>query len=427
MNQRRSIQDIIPPARSKPIRQSAHNQDTQTKGAAGSASKLPPRRPKEGGGIAGLLGIALGVIAVIGIAFGIASTVFHRAEAQITLHEFRVAVAETFTASPDGVLLSFSERSAEVLQTASVPQSGSEYVEERSSGTIAVFNEFSSAPQRLITNTRFETPQGLVYRIKSPIVVPGYTKKDGKVVPGTINATVFADEPGERYNIAASDFTIPGLKGSPQYESMFARSSAAFSGGFVGERAIVEASVRDTAVAALKGTAEAAAREKLLAERANGELVFTETVRIAFVEQPDKAGANGAEVSVLARATAPVFEEDRLARVIAGEGGITYESPLRIANANELLIQVAPSEGSPENVDVTISGDALLVGAYDQERLLNDLAGKDRRSVGVVLSGYPAISDMRIAVYPFWRGVLPEDPNRITVRVEDAALGASRD
>lgn len=364
-----------------------------------------------------MVGIAGLVVVLIVLAFVVVSTFFHRATVSISLNEFVVPITETFTASPDGVLLSFTERTVEETVTQSVPQSGSEFVEDHAFGTITIYNEHSTASQRLITNTRFESPEGFIYRIKNPVVVPGYTLTNGTKVPGKIEITAYADEAGETYNIAAADFTIPGLKGSPQYDAMYARSTEAFSGGFIGERAIVEKSIRDTTVLELKNTATAKVREKLLASVTESEVLFPETITINFIEQPEKVGSDGALVSVVAQATGQVFAEDKLARAIAQEGNVTYSAPLTIANFESLAILTEASK-TDDTITLTISGDARLVGAYDEKRLIQDLSGKDRRSVGTVLSGYPAIKDMRISVYPFWRGQLPEKVERITIAVE---------
>ena len=35
---------------------------------------------------------------------------------------------------------------------------------------------------------------------------------DGKNIPGSVDVKVYANEPGEKYNIGLSDFTIPVLK-----------------------------------------------------------------------------------------------------------------------------------------------------------------------------------------------------------------------
>jgi hypothetical protein len=108
-------------------------------------------------------------------------------------------------------------------------------VSEKASGTIVIYNNFSAAPQRLIKNTRFESPTSRIYRINQSLTVPGQKTENGKIVPGSIEAQVFADVAGEEYNSALSDFTIPGFKGdAKRYAGFYARSKTALRGGFEG-------------------------------------------------------------------------------------------------------------------------------------------------------------------------------------------------
>ena len=97
----------------------------------------------------------------------------------------------------------------------SVPTTGEEAVEVKASGKIMVYNNFSSEPQRLIIRTRFETKEGLIYRIPESIVVPGKTVKNGVETPGSKEIGVFADEPGDKYNIKRQILISPDLKMTP--------------------------------------------------------------------------------------------------------------------------------------------------------------------------------------------------------------------
>lgn len=416
---RRSIQDVIPPARSKPVRMNRQHQDEAPTQKTPPPPPRPPRDPLNPSGEAGekksflpVLGIIVGVVVLVGVVFGAVSTLLHRANVSVTLNRFSSTVAETFEASPDGLLLSFSEREAEEKATRTVSSTGSESVEDRASGTVFVYNEFSTGNQRLITNTRFETSEGLVYRIKTPIVVPGYTTKNGERVPGVVEAVVYADEPGEKYNSGGASFTFPGLKGTAQFEKIYAKSKGALSGGFVGTKAVVDEEVLNDALTSLKEEAEQKAKAVLAQGVGDAEVLFPGTITVAFVEEPVATSGNGALLSVKGIARAPVFDGVKLARVIATEGNVNYEGALRIENPEELTVNIEPS-AKEGNLSVTLSGEVRLVGVYDRNQLVADLAGKDRRSVGIVLSGYPAVSDMNISVYPFWRGRLPQDVHKI--------------
>jgi hypothetical protein len=123
----------------------------------------------------------------------------------------------------------------EINKEKSAVPTGVKEVETKASGQIIIYNAFSSATQPLVRNTRFETPDGKIYRIKQSLSVPGASIKDGETIPGSIEATVYADEAGEEYNISLTDFTIPGFKGGPRFDKFYARSKTPMSGGFMGK------------------------------------------------------------------------------------------------------------------------------------------------------------------------------------------------
>lgn len=416
--QRRSIQDIIPPARSKPIRQRKEEAEVETPTNGSPKLPLKPRR-REGTSMVGLFGIALGVIVIVGIAFGVVSTFFHRAEVVITPYAFQVTIADTFDAAPNGQTLSYNTVTFETTLSKEVPSTSSEYSEDRASGTITIFNEYSTQSQRLITNTRFETAEGLIYRVKSPVTVPGYTTSGGDKVPGSIEVTVYADDPGESYNIAPASFTIPGLAGSPQFDSMYARSDGAMTGGFVGERAVVDEAVRDAAALELRSELDRAAREGLRNRLSSEQFIIEDTLSVAFVDQPDKATDSGAEVSVKAIASAPAFNETQVAALVASEGGVVFDAPLEIQNREALTIQIDQSSDDQETLGFVISGDAQLVAQVDTEQFLRDIQGKDQGAVGSTLTRYPGIKDLNLSVYPFWRQSLPGETDRFTVTFDE--------
>lgn len=103
---------------------------------------------------------------------------------------------------------------------------------QKAFGELTVYNTFSSEPQKLIVNTRFLSLEGKLFRLKEGIVVPGAVMKAGKVVtPGSVSATVIADQEGSAYQIEPTRFTIPGLVGTPQYASFYAVSKNKMRGG----------------------------------------------------------------------------------------------------------------------------------------------------------------------------------------------------
>lgn len=114
--------------------------------------------------------------------------------------------------------------------------SGSEYIEKKASGVIAVYNEYSSESQVLARNTRFSTPDGKIYRADKKVIVPGAKIVNGKIISSSIDLTIIAEKAGEEYNIGSvPKFRIPGFQGSPKYDAFYGVGTSPIVGGFVGE------------------------------------------------------------------------------------------------------------------------------------------------------------------------------------------------
>lgn len=421
--QHRSIQDIIPPARSKPIRPSLSANPTNV-----PPPPTPPQpldmRPNRPRGMAGIMLIVAGVLIVLGVVLGVVSTFFHRAYVSVTPNRYTAVIQSTFESSPDNAQLPYEKVTAEDTASKTVPATGSQHVENHASGTITVYNSYSTKSERLITNTRFATKDGLIYKVHSPIVIPGYTMKAGVKVPGTADVVVYADEAGDKYNSGPQDFTIPGLKGSKQYDLMFAKSKAPLAGGFVGEQAVVDPTVRAQAVESLKADLERSLRDKIIATAPSGSLVFADTVSISYAEGTDTVDGQNAKVSVSGTASAPAFPETAFAAVLANAGGVSSESPLKVENPGDLSVHLNTPDalGSQTPLSLAVSGSANLVSVVDTEQLAKDLAGKNKGNVQAVLPAYPGIADIVVKVYPFWRSQIPQNIKDITVELVKKAL-----
>jgi hypothetical protein len=377
---------------------------------------LPPDPRTHRGGRGPLIGIVFGILVILGVGFGVATTVFDHATATVTVRTFTVPVSGSFEASPTGANLAFATKTATKTLSKTVPSTGSEHVSDSASGTIIVSNAYSATSQHYVANTRFQRADGHIYKTKVPVTVPGYTMQGVTIVPGTVEVMVYASEPGDASNtLAIVDFTIPGLKGAPQFTKVTARSKAALTGGFVGDRAVVSDAVRTKAVTDLSNELGAAARAALMAGLKSDDLIVPTSVTVSFATDPDQPVSGGATVTVHATASAPVFSIAVLARVIASGGTVTVTGPFTITNLSSLAPTVTPSK-TAGNLTLMLTGTAFLKGTYDRTALIQSLAGKNRKDAGAALSAYPAIEDMKIAVYPFWATTLPTDPGKITIK-----------
>ncbi|MDP3883172.1 MAG: hypothetical protein Q8Q48_03910 [Candidatus Staskawiczbacteria bacterium] len=116
------------------------------------------------------------------------------------------------------------------------PATGNASDEGKATGTITVYNKFDPpTPFTFRVGTRFLSDSGKLFIAPSKVVIPAAKKSGSKITPGSVQIKVEAVEGGDSYNISASNFSVPGLKGTAYYYSVYASSDSAMTGGYVGD------------------------------------------------------------------------------------------------------------------------------------------------------------------------------------------------
>ncbi len=305
-----------------------------------------------------------------------------------------------------------------------VSATGEETVVEQAKGTILIYNRHSTEPVRLITNTRFETTDKKLFRLKESIVVPGYTRADdGTIAPGVITAEVFADQPGEEYNVGPTKFTIPGFAGSPEFENVTGESIETMQGGFNGPRFIIDEGELQTAQQSLQMELRNSLLARVDAEKPAGFTVFPGAITFTYETLPAvEYGENLATIKEKAVLRIPLFENNVFAEYIAAATIPGYEeSPVRIEDTTTLTFAYTSATTSASNIaamdriEFTLIGRPLIVWTYDAEALKKDLVGKSKTALTAVLGAYPAIERADATFQPVWSGSFPDSPEGIEI------------
>ncbi len=306
-----------------------------------------------------------------------------------------------------------------------VKASGQETVSERATGKILIYNAHSATPQRLIKNTRFESPDGLIYRISESVEVPGTTKgQNGEVVPGVVTATVFADGTGEQYNIGPTRFTLPGLRGSDQYSTISGESTTAFTGGFDGSRYLISDSELSTAKQGLHLELRNSLLKKLETERPAGFVVYDNAVAITFTSLPATSyGAEMATIKERAILNVPLFKDSAFAKFLAEQTIPSYENEsVIISDPTSLTFSYSGATTSVSDISLLqslefkLQGVAQIVWAFDAEKLKADLAGLPKESLDSYLRDQGALERARSSIKPFWKSTFPDNVANINVK-----------
>lgn len=405
----KNLNDIIPPSRRRALE------------AAGGPAYVPPeppprtqRAPRPERGPRKFPVVTAGVAALVVLASVGALFAFADASVAVTPTQNAVTLDGQFIASADGDL-PFEVLTVEKVGSASVPSEGLETVEQSAQGSIVITNR-QDVPQQLIKNTRFETPDGLVFRIRDSVTVPA---------AGTLTATVYADATGDAYNVGPTTFTLPGLAGTSMYDLVSAASSEPMRGGFSGERASVDEATREARGASIREGLAPQIDTALRAAVPEGYILLPGASRVAYEPQPDGPGTDDSvELSEKATATAVIFPEGALARAIAYQSVGSYSGePISLGDTAGLTLAPVgdlPVPGATEFA-FGLSGGARLVWDVDGPKIAAAVAGKTRESAGTLIAGFPEVDRAEFVLRPFWSRTYPQDPERITVTVDDGA------
>lgn len=327
---------------------------------------------------------------------------------------------ESFTAyktGSDGVLL-FSVVKISDTKGVAVPATGETQVSRKASGNIVVYNAASAEPQRLVKTTRFETPDGKIYRVQTDITIPGKTSAG----PGSLEITVVADQAGEAYNIGLTDFTVPGFKGDPKFKTVYARSKTPMTGGFVG----MEKGVSPEALAQAKEELKASLKDQLIEEaraQVPADFVLYPTLSTITYEDGPQSSSTDKTVNVNESGSfyGVIFKKSDLAQYIKTKKlSIPENQAIEVIGLPELELAfdgAAPSDLlKSTQIDFKVNGTATAVWLTDETSLKKDLSGQSKNDLSIVLKNYPGILSADAIIRPFWKTSFPPLPADITVK-----------
>ncbi|MEK7642482.1 MAG: hypothetical protein AAB392_01670 [Patescibacteria group bacterium] len=350
-------------------------------------------------------------------------TVFSSARVSITPKTENIAVSMTVEASSNSLsgdsvpyeIINFSK-----TKNMTVEASEEEMLERKASGKITIYNDFSKDPQRLIIRTRFESPEGLIYRIPESIVIPGKTASG----PGSIEVEVFADESGEKYNIGKTDFTIPGFKNdSKRYNAFYAKSSREMTGGFVGKVKKIEEGLRKATLEKLDLELKSEIQREVSSQVASDLVLIEDSIWFTSKELPQEDSDDEAILTQEVSGFAIVLKKANLSKEITDE---YIASSTEWQNIDVIINDFSSLKitHKPETVDkgaainLTLEGGATATAVLNKEDISNTLKGVKRDQISEKMQMFLGIESVRASIRPAWKKAFPERSEKIFVDIE---------
>ncbi len=421
----RLISDILPKPKFK-------EKETKEKGEVFEKKVIPPapekkvfKKPKK---LRVLKGVATFLIVAF-IVFGgflLMNTVLPKATVEMILKKFpanflyQVEVGTTTQSvkvNEGKILLPGELLQASGNLSLSFPASGQKEVQRKATGTLTVFNAYSSLPQVLVATTRFLSPQGKVFRLDRQVTIPGAKVEDGKIVPSQIEVSVTADEPGEDYNIGpAKNWRIPGFKGSPRYEGFYADSLSAMTGGFVGVEAVPTAEDIEKGRRELLTKLEGALEGQILVLLSDRFKVFPQSREFKVLkEEIEPASSEGNfRIFIEAELKYLVFDEIILKEAVTAEVKNSFAGDLKVKDFS--LSYSEPKTALDQGkMTFSISGSIIFEPNINVAELKQEFIGRNEQELRKAVFFLTGLERANISLWPFWVNRVPNDPERLIV------------
>lgn len=366
---------------------------------------------------------AVGIVILLSTVFARATISLEPSVVVLSLDGIRIE-AGTVVAEIDGVgkkIPAFLVEIAASLKREFSP-SAKERVSRKATGTVRIYNIFSSAPQTLVARTRFQDKAGRTFFLKQRVTVPGAAAQNGKLAPRFISASVEAERAGGEFNIAPTRFTIPGFAGSPKFSGFYAESSEPFAGGVEGEALVARQSDIDAASEEVTAALFAQLKEELEKKIPSGVTAIqgAREITVTAVRKP-KAGEAGEHFFVEAsgKAAVMVFRMDDLFSLL-GQLALSSDAEKIISpEKSRLEFDTASLSLKNRTLSFEVRGTVAAVFVLAPDEFQRAVSDKTRSNVENILRADSRIRAFGIGIFPPWRMTVPADGEKIRILVRE--------
>jgi hypothetical protein len=371
--------------------------------------------------------LTLGIVYAVLVTFSVSKVVLTK-----RIESGTIDVVATATKSDETSGIRFEIMSIEGEASKTIDSETKKNVSIKATGSVIIYNNFSTSSQKLVANTRLEAPDGKIYRLQKAVTVPGKTGSGDSAKPGSVEVSIVAEEGGESYNKELSDFKIPGFKGSPRYDGFFAKTKpgAGISGGKEGS--LYVATISDPSV--LQAELEVILREKLVedaeAQIPEGYFLFTDAIILSQNENPIPKEVSGEEVKIAVSTSgkldAVLFPIEDLEKFVASktlsqydDAGVSIENIKTLKFAFEKKYSDLKEE---KEISFKLTGSPRIVWDIDTEEIKKNLLGKSKKEFNETMNTFKGVLSAELHLRPFFFTKIQTNEKRVELVVVEPGV-----
>lgn len=368
--------------------------------------------------------ILLVIVALFGLDYYLTS-------AQVALYAKASQVNATFNfvadptatqSSTANATLSAQQLSYSKSLTAPVQATGTKDEGAKASGTITVSNSFDSNPHPLVAGTRFVASGGQVFRSTADTTVPAGSLSGGKVVPGTVQVSVQADQNGDQYNIGPTGYTIPGLPADEQ--SSITGQGNQMQGGITKTAKILQQSDINQAEQSALGADKATGSQGVSAKATSNQVVLGPSLaqNAGSVSSNPAVGSetSNATLTIQVTYTELAVQKTALSDLAKSQEGqqLGAQSQIYDDGSGSLQLTALGAAQSSGAQKFRAAATAYAGTRIDTAALAKQLQGQKYGDAVQAASQVPGVDKATISVSPSWSTSLPHIASHIHVSIK---------
>lgn len=293
----------------------------------------------------------------------------------------------------------------------------------KAAGSITLYNNLDSSTHALAAGTKLSS-SSKTFILKKAVTVPGATVQNLKIVPGTTNADIEAENPGDEYNVAAGRFTIIELPASAQ-EAIYGQSTKALSGGFSKEVQVVSQEDYDKGKAKMEAELSDLITQEI--QKQTTDLVILD--KALKIEQSDlKTSANVNDqasdftMKLAERGRVISFSEKNFKEFIIKQMSdqIPAEKMISLGPEDKISPVVKETNYDQKTLVLTVAMTAKISTKLNTEQIKADLYGKNQTGANNLLGSLSGIESYEMTFSPSWWPIkkIPKYGNGLKIGLE---------
>lgn len=342
------------------------------------------------------------------------------------------------------------EISTTIKQTKVFKTASKEFKGENSRGKIKIINT-TDEDWELRGGTRFQSEEGIIYRMESGVVVPPRKAiETGDLIPGTLVVDVEADpfdiynKPvGRRGNLPPTKFTIPALSKYNQL-LIWGESSEPMKGGVTDYKEIVTAEDIEASKKQLQDNLIMLAKEDLnayiqdvndlnktkLTLLDDNRYLKTDLVEMKISDDLEGSYQEKFEIYAEIEATGIAFDFDQLFSLLKDELGqrthpsmVLREGSISPENITYEVIDYDENIGQLKVTATVVGIEEFAIDSSTQngiefgDRIKEKIANLDLETAESIVGNLPEVDMVEIKAWPIWMDKIPRLTERINVRL----------